>query len=178
MILEQPLTLDTSARSDLELPLGRHNLGIGSRDFDAGVQASLVVSLNDISAKNLSSTNTTVVWALRTGETIGGPSVWPIGHIEKGVFLLKTEPWFVLSVCLHQLGALVTVVEFVRGSISVPALVQDDDVGGTTERIREDSTWAEVHIGVVSRSLISRRTVKVPFWEIGNRFGLFEEGLV
>jgi hypothetical protein len=30
--------LDTLARTDLELPLGGHDLGVDTRDLDAGVQ--------------------------------------------------------------------------------------------------------------------------------------------
>jgi hypothetical protein len=37
---------DTLARSDLELPLRRHDLSINTADVDAGVEAGTVVSLN------------------------------------------------------------------------------------------------------------------------------------
>jgi len=63
--------LNAKARTDLELPLGGHDLGVSSRDDDAGVQASLVVSLDDITAEDLSSTNPTVVWALWAGVKFG-----------------------------------------------------------------------------------------------------------
>jgi hypothetical protein len=82
------LTLNTLARTNLEFPLSWHNLGIGTRDLNTGEQASLVVSLNDISAVNLASTNTTVVWALWTWETSNGPSIRFVKHVEEGVFLL------------------------------------------------------------------------------------------
>jgi len=37
--------IDTGTWTDLELPLGRHNLGIDTRDLDTGIQAgSLLVS--------------------------------------------------------------------------------------------------------------------------------------
>jgi hypothetical protein len=74
----------------------------------------------------------------------------------------------VYLVGLHELGALVAVVELVWGSIRVPALGDDQDVRGTTERIREDSNRSEVDIGVVPWSLASRATVEVPLWEVFN----------
>jgi hypothetical protein len=160
------LTLNTLARTNLELPLGWHDFGIGTRDLDTGEQASLVVSLDNISAVDLASTDTAVVRALRTWETTNGPSVWLVKHVEESVLLLKTEPWLVCGVSLHQLGALVAVVVLVWGSIGIPALGDNQDVGSTTEWIGEDGNRAEVDIGVVAWGLASGRTVKVPLWEI------------
>lgn len=82
------LTLDPITRADLELPLGRHDLGVGAGDLDAREHASLVMGLDDVSAVDLASTNTTVVWALWTGETALWPTVWSVELIKKGVFLL------------------------------------------------------------------------------------------
>jgi hypothetical protein len=138
--------LDTEAGTDLELPLGGHDLGVGTGDLDAGVQARLVVSLDDVTAVDLAGTHTAVVWALGTGETVDGPAIWSIRHIEESVFLLETEPWLVVLVRLHELGALVAVVELVGGSIGIPALGHDQDIGGATEGIGEDSAGAEVDI--------------------------------
>ena len=41
------------AESDLELPLGGHDLGVGAADPDAGVQTGAVVSLHDVAAVHL-----------------------------------------------------------------------------------------------------------------------------
>ena len=46
--------LDTLARANLELPLGRHDLGIDTADLDTSVQADAVVSLNQVTCKDLS----------------------------------------------------------------------------------------------------------------------------
>jgi hypothetical protein len=145
--------------------LGGHDLSVGTRDGDAGVQASLVVSLDDVTAEDLAGTNTAVVWALWSGETVDWPSVWSVGHIKKGVFLLKTEPWLVFLVGLHELSSLVAVVELVWGSVGVPALAENEDVWGAADWVMEDGNGSEVDIRVVARCLPSRRTVKVPFWE-------------
>lgn len=150
----------------MEFPLGRHDLGVGARDLDTGEQASLVVSLDDISAVHLAGTYTTVIWALWTWETASGPAVWLVEHVEEGVFLLETEPWLVRLVSLHELGGLVAVVELVWGSIWIPALGDDQDVWCTTEWIWVEGDRSEVDIGVVAGGLSGGGTVKVPFWEI------------
>ncbi len=131
--------LDTEARTNLELPLSRHDFGVGARNLDTSVQASLVMSLNNVSAENLASANTTVVRALRSWEAIYWPTIWSIGDIEESVFLFKTEPWLVLSVSLHELGTLMTVVELVWGSIRIPAFAENQHVGSTTEWVGENS---------------------------------------
>jgi hypothetical protein len=82
------LTFNTFTRADLEFPLSWHDLGVSSRDLYTSEQASLEVSLNDISAIDLAGTNTTVVWALRTGEAANGPAIGSIGRVKKGVLLL------------------------------------------------------------------------------------------
>jgi hypothetical protein len=47
---------NTLAGSDLELPLRRHNLSINTADGNACVKAGTVVSLNQITGKNLAGT--------------------------------------------------------------------------------------------------------------------------
>ena len=56
--------LDTQAGADLELPLGGHDLGVGARDVHAGVQAGLVVSLDNVALDDLAGTDTAVVRTL------------------------------------------------------------------------------------------------------------------
>ena len=41
------------ARSDLELPLGRHDLGVDTTDLDTSIQADAVVGLNQITCVDL-----------------------------------------------------------------------------------------------------------------------------
>lgn len=55
-----------------------------------------------------------------------------------------------------------SVVVLVRGTISVPALSENNDVGRATERIGEDGARSEVDIGVVAGSLSGGRTIEVP----------------
>lgn len=114
--------LNTLAGTNLEFPLGGHNLSIGTGDVDAGIQASLVMRINDVTAHNPAGANTAVVRTLRSRETILRPAIGPVLHVEESVLLLKTKPGLVLGVSLHQLGALMTVVELVGGAIGIPAL--------------------------------------------------------
>lgn len=130
--------LDAVARADLELPLGGHDLGVGARDLDAGVQAALVVGLDNVTLNNLASADTAVVGTLGSGETVSGPTVGPVVDIEESVLLLETKPGHLVGMSLHQLGGFMSVVELVGGAIGVPALGEDENVGATTERVRED----------------------------------------
>jgi hypothetical protein len=164
----EELTLNTLTRANLEFPLSRHDLSVGTGDLDTGEQASFEVSLDNISAEDLSGTNTTVVWTLWAWEASDWPAIWSVAHVEKGVLLLKTEPWLVGCVRLHELGTLVAVVELVGGAISVPALSDDQNVGCTAEWVGEDSDGPKINIGVVAWSLAGRATIEVPFWEILN----------
>ena len=62
-------------------------------------------------------------------------------------------------------------------SVAHPGLAHDENVVAETERVSVDGTWSEVEIGVVARSLAGGRAVKVPFWEIFDRFWLLLESL-
>lgn len=124
------------------------------------------MGLDNVTAVYLASTDTTVVRALGTGETTLGPSVRVAKLIEESVLLLETEPRLLVLVSLHELGTFVAVVEFVGGTVRVPALSQDEDVVAATEWIREHGDGTEVDIGVLTGSLSSRRSVEVPFGKI------------
>jgi hypothetical protein len=126
------------------------------------------VSLDNISAVDLASTNTTVVRALGSWETVDWPSIGPVCQVKEGILLLETEPWLVGLVGLHELGTLVAVVELVWSSIWVPALGDNQDVGSTTEWVGEDSNRPEVDIRIVAWGLASRAAVKVPLWKVLN----------
>ncbi len=60
------------------------------------------------------------------------------------------------------------VVELVWGSIGVPAFGDNQNVGSATEWVWEYGNRPEVDIGVITWSLASRATVKVPLWEVFN----------
>jgi hypothetical protein len=99
---------------------------------------------------------------LRSRETTSGPAVRSVVRAQESVLLLQTKPRLVVGICIHDLHAVVTEVELVGGAIGVPALSQNDDVWRAAERIGVNGARAEVNIGVLARSLVGRRTIKVP----------------
>lgn len=50
--------IDSLAGADLELPLGRHDLGVDTRDVDARVEAGPVVRLDQVTRKDLAGSYT------------------------------------------------------------------------------------------------------------------------
>jgi len=159
-------TGDAVDGADLVLPLSGHDLGVGARDVDLGVQAGLVVGLDEISCENLAGTVSAVVRALGSGETVLGPAVRPALSIQQGVLLLETEPVPLAGELLHEGSSIVAVVVGVGLPVRHPGLAHDEDVVAEAERVRVDRDGAEVDIGVVARCLASGRPVEVPLWEV------------
>jgi hypothetical protein len=122
--------------------LGGHHLGVGAGDQDASVQASLVVSLDDVTAHDFAGSDTAVVRSLRARETVLWPAKGPTIHTEKGVFLLEAEPELMLLVCIHDHLGFMSEVEAVGLAIRHPALAHDKDVAVQTNGIREESLGA------------------------------------
>jgi len=145
--------LNALARTDLEFPLGGHDFGVNTADFDTRVQAGLVVCFYDIASVDLAGTDTTVVWTLWSWETADGPAVRSAEGIEESILLFKTEPRIVLLVFLHQLGAFGAVVELVRCAVRVVAFGENEDVVSTPEGVGVHGNGLKVDIGIVSRSL-------------------------
>lgn len=161
---------DTLTWSDLELPLRGHDFCVDTRDVNTGVEAGTVVGLNQVTSEDLASTcqnrngreigvnnwaemigmevrtSSAVVRTLGAGETTFGPTVGGTIGVEKGVFLLKTEPGFDILSKVHDLLRVVAVVGPVRGAIVVVALCEDEDVVTATERILEDGSGAKVDV--------------------------------
>ena len=164
--MEPQHTLDALTGPDLEFPLGRHDLSVDTRNLNTSEQASLVVSLHDISAVDLGSADTAVIGTLRSWEASLRPAVWPAIGTEEGVLLLQAEPGLLLGIGVHETDSFVTVVELVGGSIVVPGLAQDEDVLAATEGIWVDGNGAQVDVGVVARGLAGGGAVEVPFREL------------
>lgn len=170
-------TLNSLAGTDLVLPLSRHDLGIDTGDVDTSVQTGLVVSLDDITAVHLASSDTAVVGSLGTGEATLGPAIWPAIRAEKSVLLLETEPEVLVGMSAHQASSLVAVVVLVRSAVVVPGLAQDEDVVAQTERIREEGAGTQVDVGVVAGRLAGGRAVKVPFGQVLDVGHFLSDGL-
>lgn len=148
-------TSNTLAGANLEFPLTGHDFSVDTRDIDAGIQASFVVRLDNISAVDPARPNTTVVRTLRTWETALGPAIWPTVGTKESVFLLKTKPEVFVSVRIHQPLGLMTVIEFVWASIRVPCLAKNKNVLAATERIWVLRDWSDVDVRVIARRLAS-----------------------
>lgn len=149
-------TFDTLAWTHLKFPLSRHYLGVDTRNLDASIETSFVVSFDDISAVDLGGPDAAVIWSLRPREPAFGPAIRPAIGAKKSVFLLETKPWLVLGIRLHQSLGFMTVIELVGASIGIPGFAQNENVIAATEGIRKDGTGAYVDIGVVPWSLTRR----------------------
>jgi len=89
---------DALTWTDLELPLGGHNLSVDTTDVDAGVEASSVVGLNEITSEDLSCASTAIVGSLGSREAALWPTVGLGISVKKSVFLFETKtrellPW-------------------------------------------------------------------------------------
>lgn len=157
---------DTLAGTDLELPLGGHDFGVDTRNVDTSIQACAVVSLDQITSKDLASSDTTVVGALRTGETTLWPLVWLVIGIKESVLLLETEPGFDLGALVKDLLGMVAVVGLVGGTIVVVGLCEDEDVVSTAEGVPKDGSWTKVDVRVVAGGLVGGGAIKVPNSEV------------
>ena len=133
--------------------------------------------LDNITAVHLPSTNTTIIWPLRSWKAILGPAVWPTLGTKQRIFLLQTEPKMVLLISIHEAGGFVTVVELVGRSIRIPGFAHDEDVGRAAEGVGVDGDGADVHVRVVPGSLAGGGAVEVPFWEVIGAFDFFGQGL-
>jgi hypothetical protein len=160
---------DTLTRANLELPLGRKHLSVDTGDVDTSVDAGLVVSLYNITAVDLAGTDTAIVRTLGTGETTLGPAVGLVIQIEEGVLLLKTKPRLLILVGLHELGAIMAIVELVGSTIGVPALSEDKNVSVAAEGIAVHGNGTKVDVGVLTGSLSGGGTIEVPLGELLNR---------
>merc|ERR1712156_769617 len=102
--------VDSLCGANLVLPLGGHHLGVGSRHPDPSIEASSVVSLNNVSSIDIAGANCAIVRALRSREAVLGPAEGMAVLVEKCVLLLNSKPGVVVLGLLHHLGALLPLV--------------------------------------------------------------------
>jgi len=164
--------VDASGWSNLEFPLRRHDLGIDSRYWNLAVETCFVVYLDEISREHFTCADSTVVWTLWGWVTAGRPAIRSSLLVHESVLLLDSEPGLVNLVLLGQLGGFVSVVELVWSSIVLPTFGHDDDVVSTSERVLPELDRAKEDIRVVTLSLTSGRSIKVPLLQVCNRLWL------
>jgi hypothetical protein len=164
----------------LVLPLTRHNLSVGSSDFDTSEEASLVVHIGDDATVSSIATSRAIVRSLRAGVAIRRPAKRMAsklgGSSQESVLLFDTVPGF-LGSNLFRVPNLVGIVAEVGVSrnqlfesciFPAPALTDDHDVVTTTEGVFEDSNRLEDNLRVFCDGLIARGTIVVPFWDLVN----------
>merc|ERR550525_1919784 len=96
--------------SHLVFPLGRHHLSIGSRHPDTSIETGSVMGFHNVPAVDIAGTDSAVVGALGSRETILGPSEGVTILVKKGVLLLNSKPWVVVLGLLHHLCTLLPLV--------------------------------------------------------------------
>jgi hypothetical protein len=115
-----------------------------------------VVGLDKITGKHLAGTDTTVIWALGTGETVLGPAVDLTVGVKESVLLLETEPGLLGSGGLHDLVGVGTVVGGVGRAVVVVTFTEDENVGTTTEGVFEDGNGALLVSSAIASALNGR----------------------
>merc|ERR1712055_745240 len=142
--------------SYLVLPLGRHHLSIGSRHPDTSIETGSVVSFHNVPAIHVAGTNSAVVRALGSRETILGPSEGVTILVKKGVLLLNSKPWVVVLGLLHNLCALLPLVSLSLLLVVLVRLTHHHDVLATSEGVWVEFNRVKVGIRVGTFSLVTR----------------------
>lgn len=113
------------------------------------------MSLDEITGKDLSGTDTTVVRTLRTWETHLGPTVDLSIGVKEGVLLFQTEPRLVLFGRVHDLFGVSSVVGLVDGSVVVVTFTEDENVVTTSERVLEHGDRS---LGISTRTRVGEES--------------------
>merc|ERR550517_2422075 len=169
--------VDAFGGADLVLPLSRHDLGVGARHSDPGVETCAVVSLHNVPAVDLVSPHPAVVGTLRPGEPVLGPAEWVLVLVQQSVLLLDTEPWVVVLGLLHHLLTGLPLVGVSWQLVVLVRLAQHQDVVAPPEGVRVDLDWVQVGVRVGALSLVGRAPVIVPDGQIVNTIRSRVQGL-
>eukprot|EP00964_Phaeocystis_antarctica_P126984 scaffold90645_cov63-Phaeocystis_antarctica.AAC.3 len=169
---------DADRRADLELPLARHDLGVGARDGDLREEARLVVRVGDGAAVGAVGAGGAVVRPLRAGVAALGPAErGDLVEIEQGVLLLETKPRAsaLLDIALRLsdegLGGRRAGVGGQGRATRGVGVAQHQDVVAATEGVGVDSLRVDDHLGVIARGLAGRGAVVVPERQLGGVAG-------
>jgi len=136
------------------------------------VEASSVVSLDNVAAIDLVGTNTAVVGSLGSGETVLGPSEGVHVLVQEGVFLFDSEPGLLVLGFLHDFIAALSVVGLCWLLVVFVGLAEDQLVVVQPEGVCVDGNGVEVGVRVLALSLTGAAAVEVPdgkllwvFWD-------------
>jgi hypothetical protein len=186
--VEVVTNFNTSAGSNLVLPLTGHNFRIGTRNFDTSVKAGLVVSISNKATEAHVGASRAVVRPLLSGVSI----VWPsqgmgskLGWVtDEGVFLFDTVPGFLVLDKIMVPDFVGEVSEVGVGGnkllatiiLPAPALAEDKNVFPEAERITEVSDGLEDDLRLISDSLVGRGAIVIPFGYVSKGFHFIGEG--
>lgn len=139
---------NTQTGSHLELPLSGHYLSIRSTNPDPGIQASTIVSLDDLTPVHPIGSNTTIVRTLWSREPMLGPAQRTTVNVQQRVFLFDAEPRLFGEHCVVDLLAGLTMIGSGWCSVKQERFAQHQDVVAATERIFVDRYRVEIDVGV------------------------------
>ena len=127
-------------RTDLELPLPGHDLGVDAGEREPGVQAGFDVLVRDLTTEDPIGPGATVVGPLRPGIAPFGKARRVPFQGQHRVLLLDAEPRILIRELRRRLGGCRPVVRVARGAVGVVDLAQHEDVVTTPQRVgaRED----------------------------------------
>ena len=162
---------NTFDRTNLVLPLSRHDLGVDTGEGDVGMETGLGMGLDNLAAKRGVGSNGAVVGALGSGESTLGPAEGPLVSGEHGVLLLEAVPGGLLFALLEDLLSVDTHVVRMGLAVGEPGVAHDKDVVSTTEGIGVNGAGPDEDLRVTSGSLAGRRSIVVPLGKIGRGGG-------
>mmetsp|Transcript_11769 Transcript_11769/g.33195 ORF Transcript_11769/g.33195 Transcript_11769/m.33195 type:complete len:410 (+) Transcript_11769:478-1707(+) len=162
--------LQGTGRSNLELPLSRHHLGVNSRDGEAGLDACIHVGLSELTPVDGLVTDSAVERSLRGGVSAERPSVRGGSSFGKHrVLLLESEQRLLGLHCVvddgleHRPG-----VRDVGLASRVQDVAHDEHIISSTDGIRADEARAQDAVRVVSLGLAGGRPIEGPRREVGS----------
>mmetsp|Transcript_13752 Transcript_13752/g.20876 ORF Transcript_13752/g.20876 Transcript_13752/m.20876 type:complete len:236 (-) Transcript_13752:318-1025(-) len=161
--------IDSDTWSDLVFLLSRHDLTVGSRNFDSGVEACFVVGVGDVATEGVLWTDGAVVWSLWAG---WHASLWPsewgaFVEVEEGKFLFHSEPNFLVLISGEGCFSYSTTIGRKRIPSWSVRITHDEDITNTitswAEWILENSLWLQNNFGIITRRLAGRTPIEIPF---------------
>merc|ERR1740128_242421 len=159
------------------IPLCRHDLGIGTRNSNTGVEAGPVVGLHDVPTVHVAGSHRAVVRALGSREPVLGPTEGMSVLGKECVLLLDTEPGMGVFGLSHNLLADLSVVGLCGLLVVLVSLAHHHDVLSSPEWIGVDLDGVQVGVAVLPLSLVGGATVIVPDGQLGHILGRVLKGL-
>lgn len=153
----------------LELPLRGHHLGVGPREFYAGVEAGPVVGFDDFTTDHFVGADAAIIRTLWAREAVLWPTERPAVEVQKSILLLDTEPRFLILDSLHRLVRAIPLVRLRWRLIAVVSVAEHELVVTATEGIVVDRHRVKEYITVATVGLVCRAAVISPRRQVWKR---------